>query len=80
MSMLSLGCKALCIMVNFLVLLSIFPSSSFVQFKKSSEYLTMMAAQVFISLIRFLRQNLVSAIIILLGYTFINSFTYSFVL
>ena len=50
----SLGCKALCIVMSFLVLLSICLSSSLVHFKNGPMYLTRGTIQVFIPLIRFL--------------------------
>ena len=40
LSMSSLGCKARCIVMNFLVLLSIYKGSSQVYFKNGLEYLT----------------------------------------
>ena len=51
----SLGCKALCMVISFLVLWYICLSSSQVHFKNGPDYLTRRTAQVFISLIRFLR-------------------------
>ena len=46
--MLSVECKAICIGINFLVLLSILLCSSLVQFKKGPEYFTMEIDQVLI--------------------------------
>ena len=56
----SLGCKALSIVIKFLVLRSICLSSSLVLFKNGPEYLTRRTAQVFIPLRKFLEQSLVS--------------------
>ena len=50
----SLGCNVLCTVISFLVLWSIFLSSSLVYFKNGPEYLTRRTGQVFISLTRFL--------------------------
>ena len=50
----SQGCNAWCIVISFLVILSICLSSSLVHLRKSPEYLTSGTAQVFIPLIRFL--------------------------
>ena len=58
---LSLICKALCIVMSFLVLLSICQNSSFVHFKNCSEYLTRGTAQIFIPLMRFLPCSLFSS-------------------
>ena len=67
----SLGCKALCIVISFLVLWSICISSSLVHLRKSPEYLTSSTAQVFISLIRFLLLSFVSSsFLVLLRYSF----------
>ena len=54
------GVKPLCIIINFLVHWSIFLCSSLVQFKKGAEYLSSKTAKVFIPLIKFLLQILVS--------------------
>ena len=51
---------AVCIVINFLVLGSIYLSSSIVHFKNDPEYLTWGTVQVFIPLMRFLMQSLVS--------------------
>ena len=53
LSTLSLGCKALCIVVSFLVLWSIYLSSSLVHLKNNPEYLPRGTAQVFIPLMSF---------------------------
>ena len=55
LSMSSLGCKVLCRVIIFVVLLSIYLSSSLVHSKKDSRYLTRITAQVFISLMKFLQ-------------------------
>ena len=55
-----LGCKALCIVINFLVLWSFCLSSSLVRFKNDPEYITRGTAQVSIPLMWFLLRNLVS--------------------
>ena len=51
------GCKALYIVINFLVLWPIYLSSSFINFKNFPEYLTRWTTQVFILLMRFLQQR-----------------------
>ena len=56
----SLGCNALCMVISFLVLLSICLSSSLVHLRKGPEYLTRGTAQVFILWIRFLLESFVS--------------------
>ena len=67
----SLGCNALCMVISFLVLWSIYLSSSLVHLRKSPEYLTRGTAQVFIRLIRFLFQSFVSSsFLVLLRYSF----------
>ena len=67
----SLGCNALCIVISFLVLWSIFLSSSLVHLRKGPEYLMRGTAQVFISLIRFLQESFVtSSFLILLRFLF----------
>ena len=72
LSMSSLGCYALCMIISFLVLGSICLSSSLVHFKKGPEYLTMGTAQVFITLIRFLQHSFVSSsFLVLLRYSFL---------
>ena len=70
LSMSSLRCKALCIIISFLILLLMFLSFSFLHFKKG---------QVFISLIKFLLQNLVSSsFFVLRKYSFLD-FSFLFV-
>ena len=65
----SLGYKALCITISFLVLWFICLSSSLVRFKNGSEYLKDGTALVFIPLMRFLLQSLVSrSFLVCLGY------------
>ena len=71
----SLGCKALDIDINFLVLWSLCLSSSLVHIKNSPEYLIRRTAQVLIPLLRFLLYCLVSRnVIVLLRYAFLTSF------
>ena len=71
LSMSSLGCNALCMVISFLVLWSICLSSSLVHLRKGPEYLTRSTAQVFISLIRFMLWSFVSSIfLVLLRYSF----------
>ena len=55
-----LACKALRIVINFLVLWSIYQSSSLIHFKNGPEYFTRGTAKVFIPLTRFLLQSSVS--------------------
>ena len=55
----SFECRALCIVINFLVLRTIFQTSSLVHFKIGPEYLTKETAQAFILLMKFLLQSLV---------------------
>ena len=65
----SLGCNALCMVISFLVLLSI--CSSLVHLRKGPEYLTRGTAQVFIPLMRFLLESFVSSSFrVLLRYSF----------
>ena len=67
----SLGCKALCIVISFLVLWSICLSSSLVHLRKCLEYLRSNTAQVFVPLIRFLLLSFVlSSFLVLLRYSF----------
>ena len=67
----SLGCNALCIVISFLVLWSIYLSSSLVHLRKGPEYLTRGTAQVFMPLIRFLLLSFVSSsFLVLLRYSF----------
>ena len=65
-SMLSLICKVLCIFINFLVFCSICQSSSHLHLKNSPEYISRRTAQVFIPLMRFLLQSLVSSCLLIL--------------
>ena len=70
LSMSSLGCSALCMVISFLVLWSICLSSSLVHFRKGPEYLTSDTAQVFIPLITFLLESFVSSsFLVLLRYS-----------
>ena len=67
----SLGCKALCTVMSFLVIWSICWSSSLVLFRNDPEYLTRRTAQVFILLIIFLLCSLpLSNFLVLLVYSF----------
>ena len=67
----SLGCKALCIVISFLVLWPICLSSHLVHLRKGPEYPTSGTAQVFIPLIRFLILCFVSSsFLVLLRYSF----------
>ena len=71
----SLGCKASCIVISFLLLLSIRRNSSLVLFKNGPEYLTSGSAQVFIPLMRFMLQSLLSnSFLVWLRYLIIFSF------
>ena len=73
----SLKCKDLSIVINFLVLWSIYLSSSLVYFKNGPKYLTKSTTLVFTPLMRFLPQNLVSRrFLVLLRYSFL---IYSFI-
>ena len=56
-SMSSLGCKVLCIVINYLVLRPICWSSSLDHSTNGPEYLTKGTAQVFIPLMKFLLQS-----------------------
>ena len=60
-SMSSLGCKALRMVISFLVLLSICLRSSLVHFKIGPEYLSSWTAQVFIFFISFLLYSFLSS-------------------
>ena len=63
--------RLLCVVISFLVLWSIYLSSSLVLFKKGPEHLTRGIAQVFISFIRFLPDCFVlSSFLVLLRYSF----------
>ena len=80
LSMLFLECKALCIVINFLVLWYICLSSSLLHFKDGPEYLTRRTAQEFIALMRFLLQRLVlNSFLILLRYSFLIFLSFLFV-
>ena len=57
----SLGFKALCIVMNLLILLFICWSSSLNYFKNCPEYLTRGTAKAFIPLMRFLLRSLISS-------------------
>ena len=71
----SLGCNALWIVISFLVLWTIYLSSSQVHFKNSPEYLTRSTAYVFIPLIRFPRHSFVSSsFLVLQRYSFLIFF------
>ena len=65
MSRSSLGYKPLSIVINFLVFWSIYLNSSFVHFMISPEYLTRWTAKMFIPLLIFLFQSLVSRIFLI---------------
>ena len=70
-----LDVRPCCIIINFLILSSVCLYSFFVYFKNGSEYLTSRTAQVFIPLMRFLQQNLVSrSFLVLLRYTLLIHF------
>ena len=60
LSMSSLGCNAIFMVISFLVLRSICLSSSLVHVRKSPEYQTRGTAQVFIPIVRFRRERFVS--------------------
>ena len=60
----SLGCKDLCIVMNFLVLFSI--SSSLLHFRNGLCFISRKKARVFILLIRFILCNLVSSSFLIL--------------
>ena len=66
LSTLSLRCNALCMVISFLVLWSIFLCSSLVHLRKGPKYLTRDTAQVFIPLNRFL----LGSFLVLLRYSF----------
>ena len=71
LSMSSLGCNALCMVISFLVLWSIYLSSSLVHLRKGPEYLMRGTAQVFIPLRRFLLESFVlSSFLVFLRYFF----------
>ena len=72
MSMLSMECKALSIVIIFLVLRSIYWSSSFLQFKNDPGYLTRGTTEVIILSMWFLLCNLVwSSFLVVQRYTFL---------
>ena len=72
LSMSFLRFKVLFIVINFLVLWSIFLNSYLVLFKKGSEYQTTKTAHACIPLVRFLLKNLVSrSLLVLLRYYFL---------
>ena len=67
----SLGCNALCMVISFLVLLSICLSSSLVHLRNGPEYLMRVTSQVFIPLISFLLESFVSSsFLVFLRYSF----------
>ena len=70
MSTTSLGCNALCMDISFLVLWSIFLSSSRVYLKKGSGYLPRDTVHVFIPLIKFLLDSFFNIFVV-----FISSFS-----
>ena len=74
----SVWCKALWIVINFRVLLFLFLSSFFVQFKKDPELSSRDTAQVFIPLIRVQLQSLIlSSFNVLLRYSFLTLLFFS---
>ena len=71
--MLSLGCKALYIVINFLVFWFIGLSSSVVDLKNGTKYILWKTDLVIISLMKFLPQNLVwRNFLVLLKYSFLS--------
>ena len=68
----SLGCKALCVVISFLFLLSILESSSLFHIKNFPKYLTMRSAKIFIPFIRFLLVS--SSFLVLQIYSFLIIF------
>ena len=67
----SLGCNAFYMVISFLVLWPIYLSSSLVHLRKGPGYLMRGIVQVFIRLIRFLLESLVSSsFLVLLRYSF----------
>ena len=71
LSISSLGSTAISIVMNFLVLFSICCSSVLCHFKNGPEYLTRRTAEVFIPLIKFLQNSLISSsFFVLPGYSF----------
>ena len=72
LSMSSLECYVLCMVISLLVLRSIWINSSLVHFKIVPEYLTGWTAHVFIPLIMFLQYSFVSSsFLVLLRYSFL---------
>ena len=71
----SLGYKALCVVIRFLSLLSIYLSYFLVHFKNGPEYLTRDTDQAFIAFISFRLYSLVlSSFLVLLRYSFLIFF------
>ena len=71
LSITSLWCKGLCIVIKFLILWFICLSSSLIYFKNSHKYLTRGVSQEFNLLMRFLQQSLRSRnVLVHLRYTF----------
>ena len=70
----SLGCKVLCIVMSFLVFLSICLSSSLVHFKNGPEYLMSRTALIFIPLMRFLIYSLVLSSFLVIRRYFLKHF------
>ena len=67
------GVKLWCIVISFLVLRFLCLSASFVHFKNGPKYLSSETSQMFIPLMRFLLQSLVSrSFLVLLRYSFLN--------
>ena len=76
----SLECKALCIVLDSVVLCPICLSSFFVYFKNDAEYLIRVIAQVFIPLMKFLSQSLVSkSFLFFLGRLFLRFLSFLFI-
>ena len=77
LSMSSLGCNALCMVISFLVLWSICLSSSLVHLKNGPGHLTRKTALLFIPLIRFWLYSFVSSsFLVFLRYSFLIFFFY----
>ena len=73
LTMSSLRCKTLCFLINLIVLWPIDQSSSFIHFKNDIQHLTMKTTWIFVSLVRFLLQTLVSIdSLVLLRYSFLT--------
>ena len=80
LSMSSLKCKALCIVIILFLLWYVCLSYSLVYFKNGPKYLTRETAQVFKSLIKFLLKSLVSKrFFVRLRYSFVIFFSVIFV-